>query len=873
MVMVGFPSRSSAAVLGRLGAPGPVGTVDTVAGPGFCDGTTVPNSASEAVGALAVDGDDTGSIWFESGRPGDGLITKVLNNASVILERSGAETPLEGASVRPGTVASTFASATRLAPDGSNGVLVAKPGAILRLADGALTTLAGTTSASTGVSSPGDAAGDGGLLQSARFKHVAAIASDRSGNVYVADEVDDGPSSIVIRFLNRSDESVTFYAGTARQVTVAPGTIDTIAGSRRGNTDAGGDLLIRLIAPAPALAVVGETLYLAASRLGARSGATVRVINLSGEELSVHGKVVAPAAMTTVATVTGSSRLPPGAPGSANVSALPGIAADGEGNLFLAERANHRIRRIDRVGTVSTFAGTGTSGFNGNDRPAVNARLDRPYAVAVGAGGRVYISDAGNTQVRVVDQGGTIRAALGNGAAARWLCVPPPGNSSPRGFSRTPHTGTPEGLAADRSGNVYIATAALGAVHRLTPSGALRTVAGGRPSSCRDLGGCSTVEGSPSAVADLVRPGALALGPGGGVYVQDEGRVRFINLGRKPVRVHGLTVAPGTVRTVAGKGTPWGSRARPGDDDGARAADGARAVDATIGLRGARPAAIAADGLGNLLLVDYLNHGADAIREARLRQVDVGGIRTTLLLKSRPAGGMIGEAECCALVAGVTADPAGNLYISSGGRVWFLNRSPATVVVHGVSVPAGTALAVAGSTTPGGEQQEGGRALDEPLLYPTSLALDGSRNLYVLTSDHTVRRVDTAGTITTVAGTGQRGFNGDGLKGRLTAFAQPSNIAIDACGNLLIADTGNDRVRRLNLVPSCPRRRAATTSGAARHPFVIAALVITAVVALLTARFAARRGRRSPPRPRRHHQLLDASSANLQEALPPCDLP
>lgn len=831
---------ATATAPGRLLAPSPVGTVDTVAGPGFCAGPATPDPVSAAVGGLAADAQGAGRLWFETGEVGEGRVTEVSSTISVVVKATGTVPPAE-----PGPDGARFrvASAQRLAGDGSGGVLIAKPTAVLQLADG-LTTVAGSTSQVPAGATAGGGLGDGGTMAAARFNHIAAIAADRLGNVYVADEVDRREATIAIRFLNRSDQPVTFYPGTPNQLTVAPGAIDTIAG---GGTDAGGGPRSRLVAPAPALAAAEGRLYVALTRPGPRLRAEVRLLNLGGGELSAHGAVVGSGEMTRVVTVAGAGSRAVHLAARPPVATLPGIAADGQGNLFVAEPANHRIRRVEPNGRVVTVAGTGTAGFNGNDRPATTARLDRPYDVEVGAGGRLYISDAGNAMVRFVDEGGIIHAALGNGAGIRWKCEGAPDPGAPGGGPRHGVAlGSPVNLALDALGDVYVATPAAAQIYRLSRSGRLQPVVGRQARTpCADPSGCVAREGSPATATELAELVALAARPGGGLYVQDGTRVRFVNVGSRPVRVHGVAVAPSAVRTVAGRGAPASDvggepPAAPAAGTGGRPA--LEADLAVVRIRFGLAGPLVADRRGNLLIAD---------ERAGVRQVDPGGTITTLVTASpRGEDGRVDASRCCPGPTGLALDRAGNVYIADyrSSRVWFYNRTSAPVVAHGVSVAAGAVEAVAGSTSDA-SSEDTGRALDAPLSLPSNVSVDRSGNLYVVTlADSSVRRVAPDGAITTVAGTGQRGFNGDGLKGALTALDRPTHAVVDACGNLLIADSGNDRVRRLNLVASCRGRRTSHVASTSRRPLGVLVVATVAVLALALSAGGQRRRRRAGSR-------------------------
>lgn len=836
---------------GHLRDPGPLGTVDTVAGPGFCTrGLARPDPAPSQVGALTAD--TAGTLWFESGASGDGLVTKVVSSNWATVARTGVES--SGPPRRDGAAnAARLASASRLAADHLGGVLIAVPTAVLRLAHG-LETLAGVKSPTSEETPPKVGAGDGGSLREARFVQIMAIATDAAGNVYVADQADDG--SIAIRFLNRSGEPVTFYRGTTDEVTVAPDTIDTIAGG-------GGRPGEPLVGHAPVLAGAADRLYVATALPGSRHGAVVRMLNLGGGDLSAHGVTTAPAEIDTVTTVSS----PADVSVSGAVSALPDIAADDEGNLFLAEQANNRVTRVDQEGTVTAFAGTGAAGFDSNDRPATQARLDRPYDVDVGAGGRVYISDSGNAQIRVVDQAGVIRAAPGNGITNRWVC-----DDTGAGMPRPGEDGTPTGLAADPAGNVYISTN-LGQLYRLAPSATVRPVAGSAPGSCTDHSGCPSQDGGPPKEVHLPDKIHVASAPPHGLYVMDVFRVRLLNLATRPVEVHGVAVAPNEMRTVAGASS---ATASPGPSPtpspspsmieipgtGQRVAvprfpvpaptipDGQQAVAADPGVG---YTALAVDGRGNLIVGDVpLGPG---LGNGSVRQVDASGVITTLV--SRPGQRPDGTPDptvCCNKPSALVTDAAANLYIADGAgrRVWFLNRGEHPVVVHGVRIAPGALETVAGAGE-NGSQDERIPAVQARLGYPEGVAVDESGNLYVADwGENVVQRIDAEGTISTVVGTGQPGFNGDGLNGQLTALHRPGGLLLDECGNLLIADSGNHRVRRLNLAGSCPVATAAVAAAPA-SPAVGVALGAAAVLALALALgwlLSRRRGHVTPPLPR-----------------------
>lgn len=758
------------------------------------------------MGALAADA--SGALWFESGDPAEGLLTKVVSTISVPVIRTGVASLGQAADDVPRRTSLRRQSASLLAASGDGGLFLALPKAVVEFAQD-FTLVAGAVP-SPGIELAPGQAGDGGPLREARFERVSAIAGDGAGNIYVVDRIDRDETRISIRFLNRSDQPRKFYADTARELTVEPGTIETIAGAEGMPAGA-------IAAEAPALTVAPDRLYLAAA--GPAGGATVRMLNLGAAPLSMHGVTVSPGDLAKVASV---AAVTTSGGGPAAASAVSGIAADEQGSVFIAEPENHRVRRLNAAGAVTTFAGTGAAGFNGNDRRATQARLDRPYDVEVGAGGRIYISDAGNAQVRVVDQAGTIRTALGNGTTNKWLCA----NEASAGAAtsearRAPSRGEPTGVAGDEAGNAFIISSKLGRVHRLAPSGSMRPIAGG---SCDEVGACVAGEDAPLGETDLSGISAIRPGPSGGFYLMEANRARFLNLAPGILRVQGVEIGAGEMRTVAGEPPPAATQPptatappstqpleatpRPTTPDGDRAVGDKDGVVYT---------ALAEDGSGNLLIADVPRESLHRRGNGSVRRVDTRGILTTLVERAGPGPDNRADLNrCCHYPSGLAIGPRGSLYVAdaTANRVWFFNRSRTAIVAHGVSVGPGAVEAVAGAGNTG-SQEEGVAALEARLTTPRGVALDGDGNLYVVdSSEHSVHRVDARGVITTVAGNGQPGFNGDGLKGPIAALRSPSDLAFDSCGNLLITDPGNDRVRRLNLVTSCSMATAKATTEA-----------------------------------------------------------
>jgi uncharacterized protein (TIGR03437 family) len=457
-----------------------------------------------------------------------------------------------------------------------------------------------------------------------------------------------------------------------------------------------------------------------------------------------------------------------------------GIAVDSAGSVYVVDAGNKRIRKISN-GVITTVAGNGMSGFSGDNGPATSAELNEPEGIAADAAGNLYIADWQNNRIRMVSNG-VISTAVGNGTR---------GFSGDGGPATSAQLAYPQSVAVDSAGNLYIADTSNSRIRKVS-GGVIATVAGNGtfgfsgdngPAVGAQLNGpvcvavdsagnmyiadqpnqrirkvsngvITTVVGGGSSVGDngpatsaQFAPAGLAVDSAGDLYIADSSNNRI----RK--------VSNGVITTVAGNGTQGYS------------GDNGPATSAQLSAGG-----VAVDSAGDLYIADSANF--------RIRKVTNGVIATMAGNGTQGFSGDGGPATNAQLnqPGSVAVDPAGNLYIADGFRIR--------------KVSNGVITTVAGNGT-FGSSGDGGTATSAQFI-PDGVAVDSGGNLYIVDGfDNRVRKVSN-GVITTVAGDGVPGFSGDNGPATSAELNEPGGIAADSAGNLYIADSDNNRIRKVS---------------------------------------------------------------------------
>lgn len=500
-----------------------------------------------------------------------------------------------------------------------------------------------------------------------------------------------------------------------------------------------------------------------------------------------------------------------GVPGdsTAATNTLPRVSAlqvDSSGVVYFVESDAHRVRKIVDQRTV-TIAGNTTPGSSGDGGPATSANLYYPEGLAVTAAADVYFTEFGRGRIRKVDSSGIINTIVSSGLLApTQIAMDASGaifgidlgrnalfQRAPDGKLTFPATGLaePSGLAVDPFGTVYLAEAGAHRVRKIAPNGGVSTVAG---TGNRGFSG----DGGPADQALLNAPSGLALDADGNLYIADTGNRRLRKVS-----------ADGMIQTVAGDGTESFTN------------DGRPATTAMI----SEAPSVTSDAEGNFYIADTGN--------ARIRKVTPAGVITSLIETPEPTA-VVSAPDGTLLVADATdrrvfrIAPDGSvtpvlakpldrpvaLALSAAGDLYIADQGAAVIY----KVDAAGNLSVAAGTGIFGDSGDGGPATEAELMLPTALAVGPGGELYLADAGaHRVRRVDLRGTITTVAGMGGAGAAGDDGPAAYAWLREPRGLAVASDGTLYVADSGNHRVRRVDLSgwiePFAGSDRATYTAG------------------------------------------------------------
>ncbi len=509
---------------------------------------------------------------------------------------------------------------------------------------------------------------------------------------------------------------------------------------------------------------------------------------------------------------TGTTSRPVGDGGLATAANLNtyGTAVDGSGNLVIADSAHSQVQVVAAktgtfygqpmiAGHIYRVAGRSTPGFSGDGGPATSAQLRSPEGVAVDAVGNLLIADSRNGRIRMVAaRTGTF---YGQAVTAGDIYTVAGGGTGAAGGGPATgaNLGNAQNVAVDGAGNLVIAAwddheilvvaGSTGTFYgQAMTAGDIYTVAGGGTSIPGD--------GGPATSAFLFSPHGVAVDGAGNLVIADALGERIRVVAASTGTFYGQAMTAGDIYTVAGNG-------KVGTDG-----DGLPATHARLN----HPHDVAVDSAGNLLIADFFNRRIRLVAAHSGRfygQAMKAGHIYSIAGTTGPSSffGDGGPATHAPLNVprGLARDAAGNLVIADTGNNLIRVVAAATGTFYGQAMTAGDIYTVAGGGTSG--LGDGGPATSAELFSPDGVAVDGAGNLVIADAGNNRVRVVaaatgtfygqamTAGDIYTVAGDGTAGFAGDGGPATSAKVASPEGVAVDGAGNLLISDTGNNRIR------------------------------------------------------------------------------
>ena len=587
--------------------------------------------------------------------------------------------------------------------------------------------------------------GDGGPAVSAQFRSVGGVAVGSDGLIYVSD-----PSASRIRRI-RADGVIEALAGT---------------GTRGYGGDGGHALAADFTDPTRLLIDQVGALFVA--------------------ELD-RVRRIDPAGLVSTILGDGQAGLEgDGGPAAfARTAGNEGMAIDGDGNLFIAERASNRIRRVDTRGNVATVAGTGVQGSDGDGGPALSATLNQPVDVDVDGQGNLLIAELAGNRIRRVSTSGVIDTVAGIGM---------PGGAGDGGPATAAELHGPQSVVVDASGAVFIADWNNRRIRRIHPDGTIHTVAG--------LVGGRVDSGGPALESRLTLPLDITPTLDGSLLIVEQSARRV----RALVPVAGAAAsqstadaqpaetadpqAPDTQAAPAAyvppapalpSGAPMAvdlvAEIFAGTGASGNAADGEFRLNAAFGA----PRGIALDGIGRLLIADTANH--------RIRRVEPDGTLSVVAGTGEPGDAGDGHAATLAQLnrpSALVVDSQGAMYVADSGNFRIRKVDPDGVITT-----------FAGGTQPG-VGGDGGPARDAQFTEPTGLALAPDGSLFVVDSPvHRVRVIRPDGRIHPFAGNGADGLSGDGGPAVQAALGFPQRVAIGADGAALVTQLQAGVVRRI----------------------------------------------------------------------------
>jgi len=578
------------------------------------------------------------------------------------------------------------------------------------------------TTAGSGLPGLGDAPGE-----EAVFWGTSGIATDAAGNLYVAD----------------------YFNNVVRKITPA-GAVSTLAGSGLPGYAEGTGTAASFHFAGVGTSVAGAAVDAAGSNIYVAD-----TINHAIRKITSAGVVTTLAGSGTPGFVNGTGN-------AASFNNPQGVAVDAGGNVYVADSGNHAIRKIDSGGAVTTLAGSGTPGFN--NATGVAAQFNSPQGVVVDGTGNVYVGDAGNGRIRKITPAGAVTTFAGAGGS---------GYKDATGAAAI--FNSPQSLALDGSGNLYVADSGNNVVRMITQAGVVSTLAGASSFAFAD---------GPVTTARFNLLHGLAVDGSGNVIVADWGnrRIRRISASPFTYTVGGYLVGLGSSKTVVlqnnlGNDLTLGSN---GVFRFATALATATSYSVTIKTQPAGQTCTLAGGTGGFTTGNVFTVKINCAAVSTLAGQATGGYTDATGTAAQFRFNPVLTVDS----TGIAVDASGNVYVADT----FNNAIRKITSAGVVTTLAGSTAGLSGFVDATGTAAR--------FFNPRGVAVDGSGNVYVGdTSNNAVRKITPAGVVSTFAGStvGTFGYVDD--VGTAARFRLPRGLAFDGAGNLYVADHDNNVIR------------------------------------------------------------------------------
>ena len=592
--------------------------------------------------------------------------------------------------------------------------------------------------------------GDGKLGNSVPLTLVDGVATDQKGNIFIS---------------HRSQNRI-------RKITPS-GIITTIAGNGiAGYSGDGGSALEASLNFPAGLVFDKGNLYIAD-----RNNHRVRKIDSNGIIMTVAGTGVPDCCKDNGPAIEASLNFP------------SDVDMDLEGNLYISDRSNNRIRKVNASGVITTIAGLGKAGYKGDFGPATQAFLKHPFGIFLDLKGNLYIADRGNNRVRKVDQEGIITTIAGDGTHSFGGDYGPANQSS---------LAFPTDVIVDPKGVVYIADRNNNRIRKINERGVITTFMG---TSQNEFNGDNEIV----AETNLHLPFALSF----------HGKESLLVVDRNHFRLRAVKLQGGQVETIAGNG------------DFLFKGDGGPGGGATLNA----PSGIAIDSHDNVLFADRLHQ--------RIRKINPEGFIQTVLgngKQGNEGNGGLGVNATLHLPEVITIDYADNVYITQrSGNGWIIRKLDAQgIITHfagngrqGNAGDGGPAIEASFHTISDiAPDREGNIYIADSInrnirkvnlqgdiltiaeksledlgteVHPNGIAIDKLGNIFFSDSGGSkLYKIDRDGVITVIAGTGDFNDSGDGGLALNAGLRSPGGLAIGPGGALYIAEQTTHRIRKID---------------------------------------------------------------------------